>query len=70
MGWPLSAQDFAPGEHRTVVITELDRRTVQVVCGCGWHSEAFEAAGLTGRMEALERAAEVTDVHKWDADIS
>jgi hypothetical protein len=52
------------------VITELDRRTVQVVCGCGWHSEAFEAAGLTGRMEALERAAEVTDVHKWDADIS
>jgi hypothetical protein len=52
------------------VITELDRRTVQVVCECGWRSETFEAAGLTGRREALERAAEVNDVHKWDADIS
>jgi hypothetical protein len=70
MRWLLFGKDRAPGEHRTVVIAELDRGTVRVVCGCDWRSEAFEAIGLIGRAEALERATEVADVHKWDADLS
>ncbi|MCU1651008.1 MAG: hypothetical protein JWQ60_2157 [Pseudonocardia sp.] len=69
MRWLLFGKDRVLGEHRTVVITELDRGTVRVVCGCDWHSEAFDAIGLTGRAEALERATEVADVHQWDADL-
>jgi hypothetical protein len=70
MRWPLFGKDRGLEEHRTVVITELDRGTVRVVCRCDWRSEAFDAIGSTGRAEALERATEVADVHKWDADLS
>jgi hypothetical protein len=56
-------------EHRTVVITELDRGTVQVACNCDWQSNVFEAGEAARRIEALQQVREAADMHMWDVDL-
>jgi hypothetical protein len=54
--------------HRTVVITELDKETVQVVCDCGWQSGVFGADAAGGRLAARQQAAAAEDLHRWDVE--
>jgi hypothetical protein len=55
--------------HRTVVITELDKETVQVVCDCGWQSGVFRADSAGGRLGARQQAAAAEDLHRWDVEL-
>ncbi len=51
-----------------VVIDTMAEGQAQAVCSCGWRSERFGADKQTGTMDALQRAREAGDMHKWDAD--
>jgi hypothetical protein len=56
-------------EHRTVVITELDKGTVQVFCGCGWCSGVFGAEQDVATTDARRQATEAQDLHMWEAEL-
>jgi hypothetical protein len=56
-------------EHRTVVITELDRGMVRAVCACCWQGQVFKVGESGQRVDALRQAREEADVHVWDASL-
>ncbi|MDT7665437.1 MAG: hypothetical protein QOC67_4732 [Pseudonocardiales bacterium] len=62
--------DSGSMRHRTVVITELDKETVQVVCDCGWQSGVFGADCAGGRPGARQQAAAAEDLHRWDIELT
>jgi hypothetical protein len=48
----------------------LDEGAVQAVCMCGWRSEVFGRAKVTGTMDPLEQARDAGDLHVWEAQFS
>ncbi len=52
-------------DHHTT-IREVGEGGAQAVCSCGWRGPVFGTGKTARTMDALQRAAEAGDLHKWE----
>ena len=60
-----------PGSVSTVDVRAQDpgEGGAQAVCTCGWRSPVFGADKAAGTMDALQRAADASDLHEWEVSL-